>query len=618
MRSLDLRWRMGAAMVLACLSMTTIVAAEPAKHHALSLIGKPKLGADFKHFDWVNPNAPKGGVARISARGTFDTFFQYNIKGNKAAGLGLIYDKLMFSSPDEASTEYGLIAETVSYPADFSAVTFNLRPSARFHDGKPVTVEDVIFSLEAVKKHDPMYAQYYKNVVKSEKTGPHQVTFTFDVKGNRELPQILGQMTVLPKHYWDGKDANGEPRDPGKTTLEAPLGSGPYKIKEFQAGRSIVYERVKDWWAKDLPVGRGMHNFDTLRFEYFRDRTASFEAFKSGNLDFFQENSAKEWATAYDLDSIKAGHMKKEQILDGDPPQMQAFILNQRRKQMQDPRVRRALNLAFDFEWANKNLFYDQYARVQNFFGEADLKSQGLPAGKELALLDELRKDLPPEVFTTEYKQPLNKTPEDHRRNMSEAVKLLTEAGWTPKNGVMTNAKGETLTLELLTYDSSFERVYQPYVGTLKKLGINASIRIVDIPQYQRRTDDFDYDIIGATLAQSSSPGNEQREYWGSAAADIKGSRNLLGLKNPVFDKLIDKVIFATDREELAAATRALDRVLLWNQAVVPQWFSPYDRIAYWDKFARPAKLPSRSPGFPLVWWWDDAASQKLAAARGQ
>ena len=306
---------LGAAIATMC--MSGFAAAEPVKHHALSLIGAPKHGADFKHFDWVNPNAPKGGVARISARGTFDTFFQYNIKGNKAAGLALIYDKLMFSSPDEASTEYGLIAETVSYPADFSQVTFNLRPSARFHDGRPVTVEDVIFSLETVKKHDPMYAQYYKNVVKLEKTGPHQVTFTFDVKGNRELPLILGQLTVLPKHYWEGKDANGEPRDPGKTTLDVPVGSGPYKIKEFQAGRSIVYERVKDWWAKDLPVGRGMHNFDTLRFEYFRDRTASFEAFKSGNLDFFQENSAKEWATAYDLDSIKAGHMKKEQILDG-------------------------------------------------------------------------------------------------------------------------------------------------------------------------------------------------------------------------------------------------------------------------------------------------------------
>lgn len=589
------------------------------RHHALSLVGTPKMPADMSQFDWVNPKAPKGGSVKMSARGTFDTLNPYNIKGNKAAGLALTVDQLMVSSPDEASTEYCLVCEWVSYPDDFSAVTFKLREGARFTDGTPLTPADVIYTLENVKKHVPFYAQYYKNVVKSE-TGPgNTVTFTFDVKGNRELPLIVGQMPVLSKAFWEGKDGQGNPRDMSKTMLEPLLGSGPYKIKAFEPGRFIEYERNKDWWAKDLPVSKGMWNFDTLRFEYFRETTAAFEAFKAGTIDFFRESSAKQWATAYDLDSVKQGLMKKEALRTREASQMQAFAMNLRRPQFQDPRVRRALILAFNFEFANSNLFFGQYERVTNYFGEKELRSSGLPQGRELEILNEVKADLPPELFTTEYKLPVNKAPEDFRRHMGEAAKLLAEAGYAPKNGVMIHGKtGQTLSMEFLLYDATFERIAQPYVGELKRLGVQATIRTVDPAQYERRKDDFDFDIIIDSYPQSASPGNEQREFWSTAAADTKGSRNTLGLKSPAIDKLIDKVIFAKDRPELEAATRALDRALLWGNYVVPQWYSPDDRIAYWDRYRRPEKLPSRAVSFLEVWWQDEAAAQKLAAARGK
>jgi microcin C transport system substrate-binding protein len=596
-----------------------VIAQQANRYHALSLVSQPRFGPDFKHFDWVNPAAPKGGTIHMWALGTFDTFNQFNIKGNKAIGTGLVYDTLMFSSPDEPSTEYCLVCEWVSYPTDYSSVSFGLRKEARFNDGAPVTVEDLIFSLEVLKKYSPFYAQYYKNVTRAEKIGEHEVRIIFDTKGNRELPQIVGQLLyVLPKHFWEGKAANGEARDFGATTLEIPLGSGPYRIKEFQTGRSIAYERVADWWAKDLPVARGMWNFTELRFDYFRDTTPAFEAFKAGQIDYYSESSAKQWATAYNFEAVKQGWVKKEQIRDRESPPMQAFVMNLRRDQFKDVRVREAFIDAFDFEWANKNLFYGLYARVTNYFGEEDLRSSGLPTGKELAILESVRDYIPPQCFTSEYKLPVNPTSEDLRKHLAAAAKLLAEAGWTPKNGVLTNAAGATLTAEFLIYDSQFERVVQPYVHTLERLGVKATLRVVDPAQYERRKDDFDYDIIVDNFPQSVSPGNEQREFWGSASAAIKGSRNSIGVANPGIDALIEKIIFSKDREELAAATRALDRVLLWNNFVVPQWYSPYDRIAYWDKFGRPAKLPSRSTGFTQVWWVDEAAVKKLNEAQGR
>ncbi len=619
------QWSGASKLVLAVVAAALVsvmpaqTRADPAKrHHALSLIGEPKFGPDFKNFDWVNPDAPKGGTVRQWAMGSFDNLNGFTVRGNAAGGLGLMYDQLLVSSPDEPSTEYGLVAEWVSYPDDFSSATFGLRPEARFHDGKPITPEDVIFSLEALKKSHPQYNAYYRNVVRAEKTGDREVTFTFDQKGNRELPLIVGQLTVLPKHYWEGKGANGEPRDLMRTTLEIPLASGPYRIKSVDPGRSIVYERVKDWWAKDLPVSKGQWNFDEISFSYFRDQVPAFEAFKAGSIDYWRETSAKNWATAYDFDAVRKGWVKKEEIPVKNVTAMQAFALNTRRKQFQDPRVRKAFNLAFDFEWMNKNLFYDQYKRVDSFFGNSELQATGLPTGRELEILNGVKADVPPEVFTTEWKNSVNATPEDQRNNLREAAKLLAAAGWTPKNGVLTNAAGEQLTAEFLLVQPDFERVVLPYKTALERLGVKASVRIVDSSQFQRRSDTFDYDIIVESFPQSISPGNEQRDFWGSAAADVEGSRNAIGIKNPAIDKIIDKIIFAPNREELVAATRALDRVLLWNYYVVPQWHTPYERIALWNMFARPQKLPEQAVSFLRVWWTDAELQRKLNAERGR
>ncbi len=587
------------------------------KHHALSLIGAPKHGPDYTHFSWVDPNAPKGGRVRRWAMGTFDSLNQFPVKGAPAIGLGLIYDTLLMQSPDEAGASYGLVAEWVTYPEDYSSATIQLRQGARFHDGKPITPEDVIFSFDAIKKVSPNHAFYYKDIAKAEKTGDRQVTFTFSVKGNRELPTIIGDLQVLPKHFHEAVGANGESRDLSKSTLEVPLGSGPYRIKEVDAGRAISYERVKDWWAKDLPIGKGQWNFDELKFVYFRDRVPAFEAFKSGQLDYWPENSAKAWATAYDFDAVKRGLVKLEKLPTKNVAYMQSFSINLRPPQFQDPRVRRAFNLAFDFEWANKNLFYDQYTRLSSYFDNSELKSTGLPQGRELEILKEVQGQVPPEVFTAEWKNPVNVTPQDARKHLGEAAKLLAEAGWTPKNGVLTNAKGEELTAEFLLVQPDFERIVQPYKAVLDKLGIKAGLRIVDTSQYQRRHDTFDFDIIVASFPQSESPGNEQRDFWGSEAADKEGSRNVIGIKNPAVDKLIDRLIMARDREDLVAATRALDRVLLWNHYVVPQFHMPYERLAIWDMYRRPDTLPSRNSSFLRVWWYDEAAAKRLADARG-
>jgi microcin C transport system substrate-binding protein len=587
------------------------------KHHALSLINAPAYKPDFKNFDWVNPDAPKGGRVRQWALGSFDSLNPFPVKGSVATSLMLIYDMLMSSSPDEPTAAYGLVAEWVTFPADFSSATFKLRPNARFHDGKPITTDDVVFSLDALKKASPNYQFYYKNVTKAEKSGDSQVTFTFDVKGNRELPLIVGELPILPKHFWEGTGANGEPRDLSKSSLEVPLGSGPYRIKEVDAGRTISYERVKDWWAKDLAVSRGQWNFDEIRFAYFRDRVPAFEAFKAGQLEFWRESSAKAWATAFDFDAVSRGLVKLQKLPIASVAPMQAFAFNIRRPQFQDPRVRQAFNLAFDFEWANKSLFYDQYTRVNSYFDNSELKASGLPQGRELEILNEVKADLPPEVFTAEWKNPLNVSPEDARKHLSLAAKLLADAGYTAKGGVLTNAAGLQLTAEFLLVQPEFERIVLPFRSALEKLGVKASLRIVDTSQYQRRHDTFDFDIIVQSFPQSLSPGNEQRDYWGSDAAAKEGSRNVIGIKNAGIDKLVDRIILAKDRADLVAATRALDRVLLWNHYVVPQWHHPYDRLAMWDMFGRPEKLPSRNSSFLRVWWLDDAAAKRLAHARG-
>jgi len=619
-RRLEGRWLRNVlpmlALVLAC--STNAVAGE-VRHHALSLIGQPKFGPDFQHFDWVNPNAPKGGVLRQRAIGSFDTLNPFAAKGNPAFGLQLLtFDTLMASSLDEPATEYCLIAEWVSMPGDFSSATFGLRPAARFHDGAPITPEDVIFSLTALKKASPRYALYYKNVVSAEKTGDREVTFVFDVKGNRELPQIVGSLPIVSRRYWEGKGTDGEQRDLSRTTMEVPLGSGPYRVKDMEGGRTISYQRVKDWWAKDLPVMRGKWNYDEIRFIYYRDRVPAFEEFKAGKTDFWVESSAKGWATGYDFDAVKRGFVKKELVKTDRLKPMQGFAFNLRRKQFQDPRVRQAFNLAFDYEFANRNMFFGQYERLGSYFESSELKATGLPTGAELKILEEVRDSVPPEVFTTEYKNPVNQSAEDFRRHMSMAHKLLMEAGWTYVNGVLTNAAGEPFRAEFLLVQPDFERLVQLYKQALEKLGMQISIRTVDSAQYTRRTDTFDFDIVVASFPQSLSPGNEQREFWGSVAAVKDGSRNIMGIKDPAIDKLIDRIIFAADREELVAATRALDRVLLWNHFLVPQFYSPYERIAMWDKFGRPEKLPAATTAlsqFLQIWWLDPASEKRLADA---
>ena len=609
------------AALLTCFILATgNLAAEPVWRHALSLIGEPKYPPGFTHFKWVRPDAPKGGLVRFHALGTYDSLNQFPVKGNSASFLGLIYDSLLAGSPDEPGTEYSLVAEAVSYPDDYSSVTFRLHPEARFHDGERIKPEDVMFSFEAITKVSPNYAFYYKNVERVEKTGPNLVTFHFDVKGNRELPQIVGQLPILPKHYWDGKDAEGNPRDLSKTTLEPPLGSGAYRVGEVKAGRSISYVRVADYWAKDLPTMKGRWNFEEMRVEYFRDTTVAFEAFKAGQLDYFQETSAKNWATGYKFKALDEGRVKKEKIPLKRAAPMQAFVLNLRHEKFADPRVREAFNLAYDFEWANKNLFYNQYTRVSSFFENTELASKGMPEGREKEILEALRKEFPDHVpeaaLTKAYANPTNPDRNAFRRNLRRATQLLAKAGWVIRDGALTNKKsGEVMEVEFLIISPAFERVILPFIQNLKRLGIKASLRLVDSSQYRARLDNFDFDIVTATFSQSESPGNEQRDFWGTAAATKPGSRNLIGIQNPAIDKLVDMIIFAKSRQELVAVTHALDRVLLAHHFVVPQWYSPNARIAYWNKFGRPETLPSQTPGFVQVWWFDAGAAKKLEAA---
>ncbi|MET3366046.1 extracellular solute-binding protein [Bradyrhizobium ottawaense] len=587
--------------------------------HALSLFGKVKYPADFTRFDYVNPEAPKGGVARQIAVGTFDNFniVVSGVKGQVAGAVAFIYESLTTPSLDEVSTEYGALAEAVSHPDDFSFVTYRLRPEAKWHDGKPVTADDVlIFSLDSFKKHHPMYSAYYSHVVKAEKLGEREVKFVFDAPGNRELPQIVGQLTVLPKHWWEGTDAQGRKRDVSATTLEVPLGSGPYRVKDFVAGRSIALERVKDYWGRDLASNVGRNNFDELRYEYFRDATVAIEAFKADQVDWRTENSAKNWATAYDFPAVSEKRVILEEFANRSSGVMQAFVPNLRRGKFSDPRVRRALNYAFDFEEMNKQIFYGQYKRINSYFdGIDELMATGLPQGKELEILETVRTQVPPEVFTTAYTNPVGGNPEAVRDNLREALRLFKEAGYEVRDRKLTDVKtGVQFTLELLNSDPSFERITLFYKPSLERLGIAVNVRTVDPTQYENRTREWDFDIVTNSWGESQSPGNEQREFWSSKTADIAGSRNIAGIKNPAIDKLIERVIYAADRDDLVAATKALDRVLLWNHYVVPQWTYNKVRTARWDRFGRPTEMPKYGQsGFPFIWWYDAEKAARIA-----
>ena len=583
-------------------------ASQPAWRHALSLFGEVKYPAGFKRFDYVNPEAPKGGITRMISIGTFDNFniAVSGVKGSIAPAVGQIYETLMARSQDEVATEYGLLAEAASHPDDFAWVIYRLRKEARWHDGKPVTPEDVIFSFEALKKNSPMYASYYRHVTKAEKVAERDIKFTFDAPGNRELPHIVGELTVMPKHYWEGTDSEGRKRDISTTTLEPPLGSGPYRIGDFVAGRTVKLVRVKDYWGAALPTQAGQNNFDELRFEFFRDNVVALEAFKADQVDWIAENSAKQWATAYDFPAMTEKRTIKEEFPVNDIGRMQAFVLNLRREQFKDVRLRRAFNFAFDFEEMNKQLFFGQYTRINSYFFGTELASSGLPEGEELAILETVREKVPPEVFTTPYQNPVGGNPEAVRSNLRESLRLLKEAGYEIKDHKLVDAAGKPITVEILVQEPAYERIALFYKPSLERMGVTTSIRIVDSAQYENRERSFDYDMIFDTWGESLSPGNEQREYWGSQAADVSGSRNTAGIKNPAVDSLIDRVIFAKSRSELLAATRALDRVLLWNFYVVPQYSYPFSRYARWDRFSHAEPLPKyANSGLPSLWWFD-------------
>ncbi|UTW51979.1 ABC transporter substrate-binding protein [bacterium SCSIO 12827] len=598
---------LSALLVLTCLSLPAGAADAPKPVHGLAMHGDLKYGPDFKHFDYVNPDAPKGGTVRLGATGSFDSFNPFIIKGTAAGASGFVYDTLMDDAADEPFSQYGRLAESVTMPEDRSWVEFQLRKEARWHDGMPVTVDDVIFSFNIlVKEGAPFYRFYYGNVAEVTQTGERSVKFTFKPGENRELPLIIGQLTVLPKHYWKDKDFN-------KTTLEPPLGSGPYKITEFEAGRFVKLSRVKDYWGKDIPVMKGYNNFDEIIFDYYRDSNVALEAFLAGRYDYKSENSSKAWATAYETPAVKKGVLVKEQIHHDRPAGMQGFAFNTRRELFSDPQVRHALAYAFNFEWSNKALFYDQYERTRSYFQNSEMAATGLPGPEELKLLEPFRADLPPEVFTQEYNPPRGDESGNIRGNLRTASKLLTEAGWVIKDGKRINAKtGKPFAFEMLLVSPLFERIALPFAKNLEKLGIAMTVRTIDTAQYRRRLDTFDFDMVVGGFGQSLSPGNEQREFWSTSAADQEGSRNIIGIKSKAVDAIVEKLIAAPSRKDLVIASRALDRVLQWGHYMIPNWHAPYDRIAYWDKFARPKVTPTRGNQF-FAWWIDAAKAQSLS-----
>jgi microcin C transport system substrate-binding protein len=581
------------------------------KSHGIAMHGDLKYPAGFEHFAYADPKAPKGGRVKHSAIGTFDSFNPFIIKGSPAAGIGDVYDTLLTPAADEPFSEYGLLAESVEVPADRSWVTFRLRPEARWRDGRPVTADDVVWTFETLKeKGHPFYRAYYAGVEKVDRIDDRTVRFRFVPGENRELPLILGQLAVLPKHWWAGRDF-------GATILEAPLGSGPYEVESFEPGRRIRYRRVADYWGRDLPVNVGRHNFDEIEYDYYRDGTVALEAFKAGEYDFRLESSSKSWATAYDFPALKDGLVRREEIPHDRPAGMQAFAFNTRRPLFQDARVRRALGEAFDFEWSNEKLFYGQYTRTRSYFDNSELAATGLPSAAELALLEPFRGELPPEVFTQAYQPPKTDGSGNLRANLKTAVELLREAGYSidPKTKkLVKTATGEPMRFEILIVEPEFERIVLPYKKNLERLGIDSSVRVVDTAQYRRRLDDFDFDVTIASWPQSLSPGNEQREFWGTAFADRPGSRNLIGIRSPAIDALIEAVIAAPDRSSLVERVRALDRALQWGHWVVPHWHIPYDRVASWNRFGRPAVIPSQ--GIQLDTWWIDPEKDRTLASR--
>jgi len=603
------RWGYGLVFAICCTWMAT-AAAETACRHGMAMHGNPKYGADFHHFDYVNPEAPKGGSIRLAVQGTYDSFQDFIPKGNSASGLSLLYDQLLVNSADEPFTGYGLITECMEVPEDRSQVVFHLRPEARWHDGKPITADDVVWTFETLMtKGHPSFRFYYASVAGVEKLDERRVKFTFKEQGNRELPLIVGQLQVLPKHYWQDRDFS-------RTTLEPPLGSGPYWIASFEAGRYVTWERIADYWAADLPIQRGQYNFQEIRYDYYRDTTIIREALKAGEIDYREENQAKAWALDYDVPMVQEERLIQETVSHNRPAGMQSLIMNTRRPVFANRNVRQAISLALDFEWTNRNLFFNQYTRTESYFANSELASSGPPTDEELAILEPYREQLPKEVFLEPYRAPVTDGTGWSRENLLRAVRLLQDAGWVIRDmGRVHQDTGEILSFEILLVSKEFERVVLPFASNLKRLGIETKVRLVDSSQYINRLRSFDFDMVLGGWGQSNSPGNEQRDYWSSASADSPAARNFAGIRDPVVDELIELLIKAPDRGSLVTRTKALDRVLLHGHYGVPNWHLAADRILYWNKFSRPENTAPSGVSLHR-WWYDQEKAIRLAGEK--
>lgn len=602
------------------LSLASAAAAQPAHspagkaenpaatpRYGLSVFGDLKYPPGFTHFDYVNPDAPKGGTLRVTGLETFETVNPFILKGSKE-GLAepLLFDTLMARAQDEPDSYYGLVAKTAEVAPDGSWVAFDIDPRARFHDGSPITAADVVFTFDIlVKEGHPSFRILYRDVEKAEATGRLRVKFTFTPGQHRDLPTRLATLPVLSKAYYATHKFD-------ETTFDAPLSSGPYRVEKLEPGRSIVYARVKDYWAKDLPVNRGRYNFDRISVDYYRDREIAFQAFFSGQYDFREDFTSRQWATQYDEPPVNSGLIVREVLPDDTPSGVQMFIINLRRKKFQDVRVREALDLAFDFEWTNHTLFYDQYRRTNSMFENSSLAAHAPPTRAERALLRPFRGQVPPQVFSKPFVAPVSDGSGRIRDRLRKAFHLLKQAGYTIKNGMQVDAQGQPLQIEFLLFESSFKRIINPYIRNLRRLGIKANIRIVDVANFKRRVDSFDFDIVIRRIVQRLTPGIELRNYFGSQFADIHGTLNIGGIKNPVVDALIEKVTSADNRPDLVTAVHALDRVLMWNRYVVPQWYKGAHNVAYWNKFDKPKISPKFDLGVLDTWWYDRAKAQMI------
>ena len=596
-------WRSAfAALALAAAIPFTASAQEKiTKSWAIAEFGEPLYDEDMEHWPYANPNAPKGGNITLGDFGSFDTLNPYILKGEFPSSIGLIYDSLMEGSGDELVSAYGLIAESVEYPDDKSWAVFNIRPEARFHDGTPITAADFKFTFDTIREHGrPFLKSFYDDVESAEVVGERRIRFDFKTRNSMKPLMIVAGTSPQPRHYWAERDIS-------RTTLEPPLGSGPYRIKSVEPGRSIVYERVKDYWAADLPVNRGRHNFDVIRYDFYRDETVQFEAFKAGKVDYRGEGEVKRWFTGYDIPQVENGRIIKTEMANNNPRGIGAFFINNRREQFKDKRVREAINYLYDFEAIQRTLLYGQYKRIKSYFPNSDFGASGPPTPEEVAVLEPFRDQLPPEVLTEAFEPPKSDGSGRNRENLRKALALFKEAGWELRDTKLVNAEtGQQLKLQIITAAPPTLRMADPFIQSMQRAGIDASIRLVDPSQWRVIGDEFDFDLSTGRLNFFPPPGTELRSYFGSAAADQRGSANSMGIKNPVVDQLIEQIVNAEDLETLKATTRALDRVLLWNHYLVPVYYPDEIWFAYWNKFGMPEKSAYYSAGFSSTWWYDE------------